>query len=1671
MEQKKACKNKRIIVVVLAAAVALTVLLILLLRGGGDGLRGIAVQADYVDDSHISLSGIFTVTGAEKTDVELLASRLEMEPGMEFALQPDEQTGALQLRTFLPLEAGVPVAVLLKDAQGGEEARWEFVAEDSFRVLNHFPAAGGMDVPPSSAVEITFSSSDIDEESLGDYIAVSPAIAVDLSLRGQMVVITPKERIFPAATTFQVVVSGELPRQEGGVLGDDYRFSFTTGQEEGRDYRLSSNWVRVSENVPAGDAPLLKLQLGDALQGAPLTTTVYRYRDAEEYRDALRSYRDAAVAQEYSAQRSYSSANDYWQANTDGLEEVMKFVAPAGTTSEMGTDYYVALPEPLQAGWYAARVEVELPSGAKRVASKLIQVGPFAVYTAQLHRIDDNGNGKLVAWVNSSKTGGPLKNAEISVSAWNYNVQSKTDGDGLAALEGKVGYINRSQTTSDDIVREDVAAVYGLLTVRHGNEVFYDISGSNSNYYFQDGNRHKRFYTYLFSDRPVYRHNDTVKVWGLVKPRKEGDAIPQGLYLTMADGAYTVPISPGADGAFQAEFDLAGMSGDYLQIALGDDNGTFENDYYSLNVELKDYVKPVYQTAVELQKPVYTAWENDGEVEVRFSAAYYEGTPAREYEAVVRKQDKQSTWRPGLAEVALSTDSDGLAQVELTPDEPEDERYRDSWRPQQVDFGVFSDEELNTPQVQGGSFNYLYRDTMLLMEKSGDRAVTVAVNRIDTSRIGSKADLLIDENLRGEPVETTLTAEVHKVYYEKIADGERYDAINKQSATAYRSEYTDKVVETIAATSSGGSHTFSDLPLDDKFASYYLKVIATDSRGKRVTESLYYNEVSEDWWPGGGHNFKFVKNEKEPLPALLPGEYYDPKFRDGEQLEICFTDMGEEVSAPAGRLLYLLYQEEILDYAVTAAGRFALPYDEQYIPNYRMCGAYFDGKYIYATNYTEILYDPALRELQIETEPAQGRYAPGETAAVTFQVTDQNSEPVAGATLVASVVDEAVFAIREQQPKFLQSLYRQVSSAAMTQYTSYDNHDTGSDGRGGGGPDAFVPRTDFEDTAAFEVLTTDEGGRAELSVALPDNLTSWRVTTLALSDEGQAGDSKDSFSVSKDFFVTPVLPPRLLAGDDLVFTLRAAGAGTGQDDVVRYTCMLEGLGESVTIEGRAGDFTPVVIPANSLPDVAEYRLTVRGESAAGNDAVEATLQVVASGLDATVTRQLPLAQLSAVKSTTWPVTVGFYDREHALEAEILDYLATHEGARADQRLARRSVMERLRDTGYDAALLDSSVFTDTLAEFCPERQYYRIFSYAQDSALLSARIKLAMGEEGEFRAYPLENPEIEIPQTASPADRAALYLMYSDNDYFGWMPTAVTKELASGAYSFADKMHLVAALARTGKVEQAAEWYGELAVLQEQRGANGERLLSAAPDGQADSTATAAACIAASAIAHPDAPDLVRSLLAASASDEPYLLELVYFLRQQPQPAGSVGRVSFTRDGKETIDLQGGVQYRSFSREQLVGAGFEASGDVGVSVRCTAAPGEAFAAAERLLVLGKTIEAADGGTLRQGRLAKVTLHLEVPPGVALQPQTSMTIEDYVPTGMRYDSTEPQTGWYLSAQNDQRVTFLATLETAGTLVYYARCVAPGSYVGEGAVVSPAGGRIWGQSPPVDVDIAP
>lgn len=189
--------------------------------------------------------------------------------------------------------------------------------------------------------------------------------------------------------------------------------------------------------------------------------------------------------------------------------------------------------------------------------------------------------------------------------------------------------------------------------------------------------------------------------------------------------------------------------------------------------------------------------------------------------------------------------------------------------------------------------------------------------------------------------------------------------------------------------------------------------------------------------------------------------------------------------------------------------------------------------------YLNLPVSPAELILQVEVVSQPERAGPGDEVNFSIRITDHTGAPVQG-EFSLSVVDKAVLALADPNvPDIVSAFYDEQPLGVRTglSLAAYVRRLTISPLGGGGGDGSFLPqvvREKFPDTAFWRAsITTDQDGRAQVSMNLPDSLTSWQVLVRGVTQDTRVGQAEIQIITTKELIVRPVIP-RFLVVDDQV---------------------------------------------------------------------------------------------------------------------------------------------------------------------------------------------------------------------------------------------------------------------------------------------------------------------------------------------------------------------------------------------------------------------------------------------------------------------------------------------------------------------------------------------------------
>ncbi len=1694
-------------------------------EAGGYDLSSFSVVPQSGSDGNMATDGSFLITCDNSFNTEDLQEIVRLEPQSEFTLEAKGGFlwfgggGEYILTPTTPLEEGTLYNVVIGRDGVDELRRWAFQTALPAGVVNSDPIDGQEYIGLDRGLEFTMSHDGMD---ISEHFSIEPHVEGSFDNYGRVWVFMPSQLLEMDTLYTVTIAAGVQSSDPDVVMEEDYTVKFRTDMGS----RLISAEVSGSqyETFLPGDPLVLPVRMDGYEMEAEIA--IYRLPDGGAYIDALADFHDYR-------ENELGYYGEYNFEDVADLEEVYRDIqTPVGDPRESKNGYSYLLPgqEP---GWYVSQItltpipfdenvleemvdtsvydmspdemllsygyspdeidgmtpeeikehvepimqdiqrmeqEVEMVREAEPVTyTKLLQIADYGVYSQY-------GESDGLVWINDTISGQGAQGLTVDVSTtadFAEKNTATTDENGIAQFTTYHG-------------EEGEQLWHYTRLMRDGEVVYVDFSGNED--YVEHGYMRDDYVSMLYLDRPLYMPNDTVNFWGMIAPRPDTEAeMPKELWLNLTSWSYgegvikQVPITPDENGGFTGSIELEDVVSGYYSVYLAHKDGsTFDESYADRTLQIKRYTKPSYVTEVEKNALWY---EPNDEVEFTISSNFFEGTPAAGQRYIMDIGNAHFD--------DIVTDSTGKATVNFEMGDMSSEmgytpyaRWYDVQLSGNEDYySIISGSVLVIPR------NVMVETTEELME-DGNYDVTLNATDIDTSLIEEDGEVwdYTWYNLAGEGVDIPLQADLYR--FELVAEqtGEYYDYVNQVVRPLYTYTEQETLVETYNLVTQDGIATIEDVPADKEGDFYYeLRITGRDFNDREFFYDEYIGSFTNQYRK---ESIEMGYKEYRMWDTRTNEMVWSLDMGDGEEKMLTLYENSLPMDF-SGSLLSVMVRDGIMSAEVSTDGTHTVSMADAMIPWTNIYSAYFDGEHIYPVNLVEVRYAYEGRELEFDIATDKERYTPGEEVTATLSVT-KDGQAVPDASYAISVVDEALFALVDQDYMAIGDLYKWVYPQQMRMNTSYmpylgENLEANPDfggGKGGGGGDGESRRMDFFDTAAFMSGITDSQGKAEVTFTLPDNLTSWRLTGVGYTpDHKQAGDTTYNIDAGLEFFVQPLLSDIYLVGDDITFTARGRTNPPANMNSTEYTAELM-QGDTVldTLQG-----TGELATFNFGQRVAgNYTMRITATHNGKTDTVLMDFTVKDSALERSVTTDIDITQPLDIEAVRYPVSISLYDANYEVYSDVLQALLASDGRRIDQRIGREWAITQLRESGEELPYyFDEQMQFDDPSDGYVTGGGLSLMPGGVVDWLLTGKAMAVMPEllsaqnvynvaenmlyEGYMERYG-ENYEAEYPEL-TPDQRLGAYFTLAatgrpvlndlrslmDDPYYDWQQRAI----------------IIAGLGLVGDMQGAQTAYNEdIAPLLVKE--NDWGYVVAEGENEQDTRdlsyeATTRALLAAAAIGHEDA-HLLAKYLCDNPSDKSLAnLELLLYARSFPPLSDAGGSVSYQKDGEtHTVELAGrGVEYVTFvSAEELQSANFEViEGDVGASAYyVTEADPTAIEPIEGVSITHRMYPEVgeSGDTFSAGDIVYVNYTIEFD---EFAPDGYYTFEDYIPSGARF-VFDKYNSWgnhgrvatyYFQSSEEQKVVYGVNIDRENApedeydevitleLSYTMRCALPGEYV--------------------------
>ncbi len=722
----------------------------------------------------------------------------------------------------------------------------------------------------------------------------------------------------------------------------------------------------------------------------------------------------------------------------------------------------------------------------------------------------------------------------------------------------------------------------------------------------------------MYTDREYYKPTDTIDVFGVIRARDGEHPLKNGeqARLKMGDIA-EIPVTLDSYGTFAAKIPVHDLTGGMsIGLYLGEDM------LASASIRFVDYPKNKYIVSATPKKNVYFAGEK---ADFDLSVTTYDKSPV----AGVKIQN--------LNEI-ITTKADGTAnaKVDLPNNEGETNGTPSISNPY---FSLAGSEEYM--QTASATVVVLPSDVHMTYEVTGRDTISFHANKVDSEAIErfmqkgtSNLYELKPEVYTGATVDMDFTLEVYKKTLTRKKVSETYDFIHKIKVPEYAYDEASQLVSTSPQSTVNGQAVVKDLPVSESPDEFYMAVIKfKDGRGTDLSFSVYYNGLQFFNKSSGDKAFYFDLQREKASPntwthSLMVNETGKIKL--------------QEYSAQAntkfeGEVMTIVSRDHIMDTAVGSPDGVPITFQEDYIDNVFVFGAYFDGNYVYPVQYPLTLsFDSAERELNLDITNDKEAYKPGDAVTTTVKVTDKDGKPQK-ALVNLSVVDESVFAYQGHEAYFLSQYYDSIDMYQVPYYvySSYGQYYFSPDGasgaeKGGGGND-YVLRDDFRDNPAFVSVQSDAKGIATFQYQLSDSITSWRMTAHGITKHDAVGNNRVNAIATLPYSIDMVALDEFVAGDDVCVLVKPGGASYVHDQTsATHTIEITQDDKMVLTDTKtsAGD---VLFNAGKLPE-GQYTVRVKSDCGDNKDAMEKKIAVVTHG------NALPIRTTQLLSATSKTLT-------------------------------------------------------------------------------------------------------------------------------------------------------------------------------------------------------------------------------------------------------------------------------------------------------------------------------------------------------------------------------------------------------------------------------------------------
>lgn len=1287
-------KKKMLSIVAALGIISLAIIIPLLIQGGGNTLLaksyrdGFLVQPEKEDETGIAVDTSFIFSWEDaQTEIskEEVAKNMSISTDKAYTVEAlkdtDNYERGYRIVVREALEKNTIYTIKYKNIT------WTYKTQSDFQLIGTLPRNTSSSVPLNTGIELIFNhkGAKVDE-----YFEITPEVKGSFTQVGRTVVFMPKE--LEEKTIYTVTLKKGLPLDgTEQTLKEDYVFSFETDSKEN-----SENDIKGHISLPFGvqdflttEVPKVKFDYyvyDEKAYDEKAKVKIYAYNSAENFLDAIYTFGNLPTWSDYAMEDNYVA--------TDAVENVMEFSYEL--KEEQDYPSFMELPEKLPAGYYLVDMQW------KNVhAQGFIQVTDLGFY----YNHAKNGD---VLWVHNMVENKPVEGAKVNryFAKDSEEIDKQKDGEVVTGTSDKNGVVNM---LTDRIYGNTDTMLYHITSDGKEAVLFH----KEYSYYWRNSeSKEDMYWQYFQTDRTLYKPDDSVEFFGFLQNRyKEEEIKNVKVEISSGDFYYwsylpylvnelsyeDVDVAV-ENGFFKGALELPNLEEGSYQIRVVHDDDILINSY----IKVENYIKPAYKMEIEKdKKAIFT----DEKVAFTVSTKFFEGTPVANLDLTYNYSDNVDYF-----EKEEKTDVNGNKKVVFSP------KYSDGL--QGSGYGYFRAYASlpETGQIYGNEqVQIFYNDveyTLTTKVEESDGTFDVIANKIDLTKINNETAKEYKGYLGEVVPDKKVEVIVYRNEWVKEEVGEYYDYINKEVRKRYNySTKTDEYTRfTVTTDKEGKASKNLSLPKEENIY-YTADVTATDLKNRKMTFKQYFNKKYKNYTP-------YERGYEVTTDKAAYGL--------GEEIQLDFTK--NETSIGKGQFLYITAVNGIVDVIYSDDAKVGIKYKKEHVPNIAIQSIYFNGKTHIKAHEKNVRYDYDEKDIQVSLTLDKKGYKPGDEVEVKIVATNKHTgEVIPNAKVNLGLIDEALLALSDQEIQPLEMLYRFVPSGL---YGNYSSH-TVSENAGNfneKSTDAMMldagrmtrvsmamdssknygveentsvkVRSEFKDTAIFTLVTLDEKGEGTLKFTLPDNVTSWRFTAVALNEDLSAGSKAESVNVSLPMFINTSMSTHYLVGDTTAIGISAYGSKLTADTSVVYTVEIPETKEVFTATGKAFERVNIALP--SFEKAGTFTFEVKAVATLPDytkisDGVEYKVEVVDSFHMKGVTNIYNLQAgdtLDKIKTTSDKMTsLVFTDQGKAMYLSELYHIAYTSGKRIDQQYFSNLAKDMLHTKFGESLPKDEVVLT------------------------------------------------------------------------------------------------------------------------------------------------------------------------------------------------------------------------------------------------------------------------------------------------------------------------------------------------------------------------------------------